>query len=94
MVVWVSGLYQEFAKLSSPLDGDRWFESSRNRHFMKVLERKDINKVKLKFQIAVLEAWKRGEEVPYGVIHLSDAPLTEKDIEWAKKNIEKFELGD
>jgi hypothetical protein len=54
---------------------------------MKLLDRKDIDKVRPKFQPLVLEAWKNGEDVPYGVTYLSDAPLTEKDIEWAKKNL-------
>jgi hypothetical protein len=51
---------------------------------MKTLEREDINKVRPKFRQLVLDAWKKGEEVPYGVIYLSDAPLTEEDIAWAR----------
>jgi hypothetical protein len=51
---------------------------------MQILERKDIDKVKPRFQAIVKEAWNRGEEVPLGVIYLSDAPISKKDIAWAR----------
>jgi hypothetical protein len=54
---------------------------------MKALDRKDIDQVRPKFLAMVEDAWKRGEEVPYGVTYLSDAPITEKYIAWARKNL-------
>lgn len=51
---------------------------------MKILQREDIDQVRPKFRQLVLDAWKKGEEVPHGVVYLSDAPPTKKDIEWAK----------
>jgi hypothetical protein len=59
---------------------------------MKLLEKKDINLVKPKFKDMVLDAWKRKEDVPYGVIYLSDAPLTRKEIKRAKEVIKQFSI--
>jgi hypothetical protein len=50
----------------------------------KWLEKSDLNLVKPKFQKMVLDAWERDENVPYGVMYLSDAPITQGDINWAK----------
>jgi hypothetical protein len=49
----------------------------------KLLEKKDIDLVKPKFRQMVLDAWNRGEGVPYGVIYLSEALLkaSEKDVD-------------
>ncbi len=64
------------------------------KFIMKLLQREDIDKVRPKFRDSVLEAWDRGEDVPYGVIYLSDAPLTQEDIDWAHRVIKNFESDD
>jgi hypothetical protein len=56
---------------------------------MKYLQKNDINLVKPKFRKMVQEAWDRGEDVPYGVIYLSDRETDAKDIEIVKDLIEK-----
>jgi hypothetical protein len=58
---------------------------------MKLLEKKDINLVKPKFKQMVLDAWGRGEGVPYGVVYLSEAPLTRKEAQRAKELIKQYQ---
>jgi hypothetical protein len=91
--VWQSGLLYLFAKETCPKK-HREFESHRFRQFMKVLLREDLDKVKPKFRQMVQTAWERGEEVPYGVIYLSDAKLTEADIKWANKLVSDGKITD
>ena len=47
---------------------------------MRYLKRDELHLVKPKFQNMVLEAWSRGEEVPYGIIAVDDKPPTEADL--------------
>ncbi len=49
----------------------------------KFLEKKDLDKVREPFRSRVVEAWARGENVPYGVQYLSSAELNDDDIAWA-----------
>jgi hypothetical protein len=57
---------------------------------MKILLKEDLCKVAPKFRNMVIEAWARGEDVPYAVTHLSDAPLTERDIERGHQLIKQY----
>lgn len=61
---------------------------------MKLLTKEDIDKVRPKFRQMVISAWDRGEDVPYDIVNLSDAPLSEKDIEWAKQLCKDFKIKD
>ena len=61
---------------------------------MKLLEKKDINLVKPKFRQMVLDAWGRGEGVPYGVTLLSDAPITRKEAQRAREMIKRYNIED
>ncbi len=61
---------------------------------MRLLQKQDIDKVRPKFRQMVLDAWKKGEQVPYSVICLSDEVPTEEDIEWAQKLIDKGLIND
>lgn len=61
---------------------------------MNILKREDIDKVRPKFKNMVLDAWNRGEDVPCGVIYLSDEPPTKEDMEWANKIIKKNNIKD
>lgn len=45
----------------------------------KFLSREDLEKVEPQFREMVEEAWENGEDVPYGVIFLSNRPLTERE---------------
>ena len=57
---------------------------------MKLLEKKDIDIVNPKFRQMVLDAWGRGEGVPYGVIHLSESPITRKDAMRAREMLKQY----
>ena len=48
--------------------------------FMRNLKRDELHLVKPKFQQMVLDAWQRNEEVPYGIITVSDQPASEADL--------------
>ena len=61
---------------------------------MNILKKEDIDKVRPKFRDMVLDAWKRGEEVPYGVTYLSNEPPTKEDMEWANKIIKENNIKD
>ena len=67
---------------------------SRRVNFMKYLKKSDLNLVKPKFRQKVLDAWAAGEQVPHSVIYLSDAPPTQKDIDYAKKLIKQHKIND
>jgi len=49
------------------------------------LSTSDLDKVAPKFRQMVLDAWAKGEAVPYGVIYLSDRPPTPEEIEFSKE---------
>lgn len=60
---------------------------------MKYLQKKDINEVDPFWRKTVKEAWKNGEDVPHGVIYLTNpktTPLTKDDIEWSRKLAKKI----
>lgn len=61
---------------------------------MKLLQKSELHLVKPKFQQMVLDAWKRKESVPYGVIHLSDVPVTRREIKRAKEIVKQFNLNE
>lgn len=52
----------------------------------RILQKHEINLVGSRFQRTVKEAWKRGEEVPFGVTYLSSEMPNAADIEWAMKH--------
>ena len=52
---------------------------------MRLLEKTEINLVNPKFRQAVLDAWNRGEGVPYSITLLSETKPTRKDIKRAKE---------
>ena len=54
---------------------------------MKILKRSQLKLVDKKFQPMVVEAWKNGEDVPWGVTLISSRKPTQKEIDWAKKNL-------
>jgi len=61
----------------------------------KCLQQKDLKKVKPKFRKMVLDTWKRGENVPYGVTYLSDAPISKEDEQWLQVLVKNLhELND
>lgn len=47
---------------------------------MRILKRSELDKVAPKFRQMVVDSWDRGEIVPWGVVLLSDQPLTKKDV--------------
>lgn len=47
---------------------------------MRNLKRNELHLVKPKFQNIVLAAWSRGEDVPYGIIAVSDKLPTDVDL--------------
>jgi hypothetical protein len=49
------------------------------------LQKEQLHLVSPKFRKMVSDAWDRGENVPYGVIYLSEVPPTPEDIEWVHK---------
>ena len=55
---------------------------------MKILEKHQLNKVSIKYKSWVEEAWNNGEEVPFGVMFLSDEDLTHKEIECIKRRFQ------
>jgi hypothetical protein len=57
---------------------------------MELLKREEVDKVDPKFRPMVIEAFDKGEEVPYSVVYLSSEPITEKDIEWVKTHLPQF----
>ena len=57
---------------------------------MKLLQKEDLNLVKPSLRKTVQEAWDKGEDVPYGVIYLSNDPLPESVIKRAKELNEKY----
>lgn len=52
---------------------------------MKNLEKHELELVNPKFRQMVQEAWNRGEDILSEVIYLSDDPITDDDIKWAKQ---------
>lgn len=56
----------------------------------KFLQKDELHLVNPKFQELVKKAWDNNEKVPHSVIYLSDAPLTQKDIEYGKYLAEKY----
>jgi hypothetical protein len=61
---------------------------------MNILKKEDIDKVDPKFRDMVLDAWKNGEEVPYGVVYLSSEPPTEEEMAWANWIVKKYKIKD
>lgn len=55
--------------------------------YKRILKKHEINLVGSRFQRTVKEAWKRGEDVPFGVIYLSSEEPNAADIEWAMKRL-------
>lgn len=60
---------------------------------MKLLKKEEIELVNPKFRQLVLDAWKRGEGVPYGIVNLSEAPITRKDAQKARDLIKQVKLN-
>ncbi len=58
----------------------------------KILKRNELKLVDPKFRNIVLDAWKKGERVPYGVVYLSSKKPTKKDIERAKEIISELDF--
>jgi hypothetical protein len=61
---------------------------------MKTLKKEDIDKVDPKFRNMVLDVWKNGEEVPYGVVYLSSEPPTEEEMAWVNWIVKKYKIKD
>lgn len=61
---------------------------------MRLLKKEEIELVKPKFKQMVLDAWKRGEGVPYGIILLDDTPITRKDAQRARELIKQYKIKD
>jgi hypothetical protein len=56
---------------------------------MKILQKNDLNKVAPKFRKMVVEAWNKGEDVPWGVTLLSDKPLSSKELNLVQTRFNK-----
>jgi hypothetical protein len=56
---------------------------------MKYLKKSDLNKVHPKFRQTAQTDLENGEDVPYGVVYLTDRKPSKKEIEHVKKLIEE-----
>lgn len=59
------------------------------------LGREDIDLVKFpQIKKLALEAWERGEEVPYGVIYIDLTPLSEEDLTRIRQLVKEGKIID
>ncbi len=61
---------------------------------MKILQKDQLDLVRPKFREMVQKAWNNNEDVPYGVVLLSDEPPTEEDIARVKELIKNHKIED
>lgn len=59
-----------------------------------MLQEKDLDKVAHRFRDMVLEAWKRGEDIPYSIINLSDKNITQKELDRVDEIVKFYNLED
>ena len=59
---------------------------------MNILGKDQLHLVKPMFRKMVQAAWDRGEDVPYGVVLLSDEPPTEAELVRTREVAKKYNL--